>query len=166
MMLVVMIDDENVLFAVDTLSERITNLEPVWGQIAKDLMELEAQIFATQGSIIGKPWAPLSPKTVRQKQRKGFPLEPLVRTGRLRASLTDESSEEMVLDIDNLGLTFGSARLVDRGDWFLAPIHHFGAPRRNIPARALMPDERFLAERYRDRWQDYFLNYLSEEGRF
>ena len=129
-------------------------------------MELEEQIFATQGSVIGKPWAPLSPKTIRQKQRKGFPLEPLVRTGRLKASLTDESSNEMVLDIDPLGLTFGSARLVDRGDWFLAPIHHFGAPRRNIPARALMPDNQFLAERYRERWQDYFLNYLSEEGRF
>jgi phage gpG-like protein len=166
MMLVVMIDDENVLFAVDTLSERVQNFEPVWRQIAKDLMELEEQIFATQGSVIGRPWAPLSPKTIRQKQRKGFPLEPLVRTGRLRASLTDESSDEMVLDIDPLGLTFGSARLVDRGDWFLAPIHHFGAPRRNIPARALMPDNQFLAERYRERWQDYFLNYLSEEGRF
>jgi len=165
-MLVVMIDDENVLFAVDTLSERVHNFEPVWMQIAKDLMELEEQIFATQGSVIGKPWAPLSPKTIRQKQRKGFPLEPLVRTGRLRASLTDESSDEMVLDIDPLGLTFGSARLVDRGDWFLAPIHHFGSPRRNIPARALMPDNQFLAERYRERWQDYFLNYLSEEGRF
>jgi phage gpG-like protein len=166
MMLVVMIDNENVLFAVDTLSERVQNLEPVWRQIAKDLMELEEQIFATQGSVIGRPWAPLSPKTIRQKQRKGFPLEPLVRTGRLRASLTDESSDEMVLDIDPLGLTFGSARLVDRGDWFLAPIHHFGAPRRNIPARALMPDNQFLAERYREQWQDYFLNYLSEEGRF
>jgi phage gpG-like protein len=166
MMLVVMIDDENVLFAVDTLSERVQNFEPVWRQIAKDLMELEEQIFATQGSVIGRPWAPLSPKTIRQKQRKGFPLEPLVRTGRLRASLTDESSDEMVLDIDPLGVTFGSARLVDRGDWFLAPIHHFGAPRRNIPARALMPDNQFLAERYRERWQDYFLNHLSEEGRF
>ena len=166
MMLVVMIDDENVLFAVDTLSERVQNFEPVWRQIAKDLMELEEQIFATQGSVIGRPWAPLSPKTIRQKQRKGFPLEPLVRTGRLKASLTDESSNEMVLDIDPLGLTFGSARLVDRGDWFLAPIHHFGAPRRNIPARALMPDNQFLAERYRERWQDYFLNHLSEEGRF
>jgi hypothetical protein len=166
MMLVVMIDDENVLFAVDTLSERVQNFEPVWRQIAKDLMELEEQIFATQGSVIGKPWAPLSPKTIRQKQRKGFPLEPLVRTGRLRASLTDESSNEMVLDIDPLGLTFGSARLVDRGDWFLAPIHHFGAPRRNIPARVLMPDNQFLSERYRERWQDYFFNHLSEEGRF
>jgi phage gpG-like protein len=166
MMLVVMIDNENVLFAVDTLSERVQNFEPIWRQIAKDLMELEERIFATQGSVIGKPWAPLSPKTIRQKQRKNLPLEPLVRTGRLKASLTDESSDEMVLDIDPLGLTFGSARLVDRGDWFLAPIHHFGAPRRNIPARAMMPDNQFLAERYRERWQDYFLNYLSEEGRF
>jgi phage gpG-like protein len=166
MMLVVMIDDDNVLFAVDTLSDRILNLEPVWRQIAKDLMELETQIFASRGAIIGRPWAPLSPKTLQQKQRKGFPLDPLVRTGRLKASLTDETSDEMVLDIDNLGLTFGSARLVDRGDWFLAPIHHLGAPRRNIPARALMPENQFLAERYRDRWQDYFLNHLSEEGRF
>jgi hypothetical protein len=72
----------------------------------------------------------------------------------------------MILDIEPLGLTFGSARPVDRGDWWLAPIHHFGAPRRNIPARALMPDNQFLAERYRERWQDYFLNHLSEEGTF
>jgi hypothetical protein len=80
--------------------------------------------------------------------------------------LTDETSGEMILDIEPLGLTFGSARPVDRGDWWLAPIHHFGAPRRNIPARALMPDNQFLAGRYRERWQDYFLNYLSEEKKF
>jgi len=166
MMLFVMIDDKNVLFAIDTLSERILNLEPVWRQIAKDLMELETQIFATQGAVIGKPWAPLSQKTIRQKQRKGFPLEPLVRTGRLRASLTDESSNEMILDIDNLGLTFGSARLVDRGDWFLAPIHHYGAPKRNIPARALMPENQFLTERFRERWQMLFMNYITEETPF
>jgi hypothetical protein len=30
----------------------------------------------------------------------------------------------------------------------------------------LMPDNQFLAERYRERWQDYFLNHLSEEGTF
>jgi len=160
------VNDQLVIHFIDSYSERLQNLEPVWRQIAKDLMELEAQIFATQGGIIGKTWAPLSPKTVRQKQRKGFPLEPLVRTGRLRASLTDESSSEMILEIEPLGLTFGSARETDRGDWFLAPIHHFGAPRRNIPARALMPENQFLVQRFRERWQMLFMNYLSEEGPF
>jgi hypothetical protein len=35
-----------------------------------------------------------------------------------------------------------------------------------IPARALMPDNQFLVGRYRERWQDYFLNHLSEEKEF
>jgi len=98
------VNDQLVVHFIDSYSHRLQNFEPVWRQIAKDLMELEEQIFATQGSVIGRPWVPLSPKTIRQKQRKGFPLEPLVRTGRLRASLTEEGSGEMILDIEPLSI--------------------------------------------------------------
>ena len=163
-MLIITIEGEKeIAFAIDTLSDKVTDLSPVWQQISKDLMEWEDEIFATEGIAIGHPWAPLSPKTIRQKQRKGFPLKPLIRTGRLKASLTEQSSDDMVLIIEPLALTFGSARLVDRGDWFLAPIHHFGAPSRNIPARALMPDETQIAQRFREKWLTFFEQYLREE---
>jgi len=163
-MLVITIDgDQQVTFAIDTLSEKVADLRPVWEQIARDLMEWEEEIFATRGTAIGRPWAPLSPKTIQQKMRKGFPLDPLVRTGRLKASLTDESSDEMVLITEPTYLVFGSARLVDRGDWFLAPIHHFGAKGGQIPARALMPDQNQIAQRFRDRWLTFFEEYLREE---
>lgn len=154
---------EQISFAIDTLSEKVSDLTPVWRDIAKDLMEWEAEIFESQGAAIGRSWAPLSPKTIRQKQRKGYPLAPLIRTGRLKASLTQEGAEDMILIIEPTSLTFGSARTVERGDWFLAPIHHFGAPSRNIPARALMPDESQIGQRFRDKWLALLEGYLREE---
>lgn len=163
-MLVITIEGEKQLsFAIDTLSEKVSDFRPVWDEIAKDLMEWESEIFETEGAAIGRKWVSLSPKTVKAKQRKGYPLRPLVRTGRLIASLTQEGHSDMILIVDNLSLTFGSARLVERGDWFLAPIHHFGAPSRNIPARALIPNESQIAQRFIDKWLAIFEDYLREE---
>ncbi|MCS7187448.1 MAG: phage virion morphogenesis protein [Armatimonadota bacterium] len=163
-MLIINIEgDQQVSFTIDTLSEKVFDLTPVWEKIAKDLIEWESEIFETEGAAIGRKWAPLSPKTIKQKQRKGYPLKPLIRTGRLMASLTQAGHSDMVLIIDNFSLTFGSARLVERGDWFLAPIHHYGAPSRNIPARALMPDESQVSQRFRDKWLSIFEDYLREE---
>jgi hypothetical protein len=47
------VNDQLVVHFIDSYSHRLQNFEPVWRQIAKDLMELEEQIFATQGSVIG-----------------------------------------------------------------------------------------------------------------
>lgn len=54
-------------------------------QIANEERE---RCFDEARSPDGVPWAPLSPATVRQKQRRGYPASPLVRTGALREGET------------------------------------------------------------------------------
>jgi len=43
-------------------------------------------VFDTQGAAIGERWQRLSPYTVAQKARRGFPATPLIGTGKMRGS--------------------------------------------------------------------------------
>src|SRR4051812_38529179 len=43
-------------------------------------------VFQTQGAAIGEKWKRLSPYTVAQKARKGYPSTPLVGTGAMQNS--------------------------------------------------------------------------------
>lgn len=77
---------------LDGIIYRGQDLRPVWQYIAEDFHQLEAQQFATEGGL-GRPWPPLSPAYAAWKA-KHFPGAPiLVRTGRLRASLTGKTGD-------------------------------------------------------------------------
>ena len=50
-------------------------------EIGNELVKTFEMNFNSQGSTLERPWAPLSPKTIEQKRKLGFPLDPLIRTG-------------------------------------------------------------------------------------
>ncbi len=129
---------------------RLGDFRPAWRVIARDLMKLEEAIFNTRGQIIGAPWAPLSPKYARWKERK-YPGRPqMVLSGRLLESLTDESSPDMILITEPHELVFGSARKVGR--WYLGTLHQLGT--RRMPARKIMPEHYAqLPPGLIDRWE-------------
>jgi hypothetical protein len=55
--------------------------------VRRSLEELRDEVraaFDSGGAAVGADWPPLAQRTLRDKLRHGFPLEPLVRTGRLR----------------------------------------------------------------------------------
>lgn len=62
---------------------------PAWEEIAESFLAGERSQFASQGAWGSGGWSPLSPKYAEWKARH-YPGQPiLVRTGALRASLTD-----------------------------------------------------------------------------
>lgn len=64
----------------------LLDLVPLWDMFEPVMVALEERQFDTQG---GGAWPPLAESTMLQKARHGWPAEPLVRTGDLKASLTD-----------------------------------------------------------------------------
>lgn len=73
------------------MRERALDLTPAWDIVANWFAEQERVQFATEGARWGQPWAPLKPATIAEKQRRGYPLSILVRTGELERSLSIRS---------------------------------------------------------------------------
>ena len=66
---------------------RADNLIPAWDVLLSWWAEQNRQHFASRGQRWRTPWPPLTRATVAEKRRRGFPADPLVRTGRMRAQL-------------------------------------------------------------------------------
>lgn len=64
----------------------LMNLEPLWERFSTELSAIEQERFDTRGY---GAWPELAASTLAQKAAHGFPLDPLIRTGALRDSLTD-----------------------------------------------------------------------------
>jgi hypothetical protein len=102
--------------------QQLANLEPLWERFKPIMGEIEAQRFAEAGP----GWAPLAESTIRQKAAAGYPLDPLIRTGALRDSLTQESAAAKTT---RLTMEWGSG--VD-----YAKYHQEGTPR--MPQRKVI----------------------------
>jgi phage gpG-like protein len=102
-------------------------------QAAAELRRRELIHFLTEGAVYAPtPWKPRKPLGPLAKTHR--PL--LFQTGRLRASLTDETSadhiEEIIPDRGTFTLIFGTRTPY-------APFHQYGT--RFIPARPLLTEE-------------------------
>ena len=80
-------------------------------------------VFDTQGAVIGERWKRLSPYTVAQKARRGFPLTPLIGTGRMRDSFQSIVSTDQAV-VYNTSPYFG--------------YHQSNKPRERLPRRVMM----------------------------
>jgi hypothetical protein len=70
------------------MRERAKDVTPAWQAIIDWFAEQNAAQFATEGQRYRARWAPLAPSTLEEKRRLGYPADTLVRTRRLRTSLT------------------------------------------------------------------------------
>jgi len=75
--------------------------------IADDFLAIERAQFSSQGTRGGMAWAPLQPSTIKQKERRGQPLDILVATGRMRAALTTKGHPDAVREISGDTLALG-----------------------------------------------------------
>lgn len=70
-------------------SDNVGDARPVWEKLAAAFARAERRQFKSQGAYASGGWSPLSPKYAEWKARH-YPGQPiLVRTGELRASLTE-----------------------------------------------------------------------------
>jgi phage gpG-like protein len=99
-------------------------------------------VFDTQGGAIGERWTRLSPYTVAQKARKGYPSTPLIGTGSMRNSFqTIVSSDQAV--VYNTAAYF--------------KFHQSKAPRKNLPRRVMMK----LADRQKETIVRFFQEHIQ-----
>jgi phage gpG-like protein len=103
-------------------------------------------VFETQGAAIGEKWKRLSPVTVAQKARRGYPSTPLVGSGAMQNSFaTIVSSDQAV--IYNTAAYF--------------KYHQSRAPRTRIPRRVMMK----LANRQKEEIVRFFQQYIRDSMR-
>src|SRR3954452_18103728 len=83
---------------LEGLSAHTKNLTVPFRKSANMLIGVYSRdVFTTRGAVIGKPWKRLSPYTVAQKDRSGYPSDPLVRTGKMKRSFTSIVSSQQAV---------------------------------------------------------------------
>jgi len=105
------------------IDKDLKNWTPEFKRIGDLLLKTFKHNFQTQGNTIGEPWQRLAPSTIEQKKRKGYPLTPLIGTGKMRDSFHAEVGGFHV-EISNPMSYF--------------PYHQSRRPRRKLPRRVMM----------------------------
>jgi phage gpG-like protein len=98
-------------------------------------------VFETQGRAIGEPWKRLSPYTVAQKARRGYPATPLIGSGRMQGSFQTLVSSDQAVIYNTAG-------------YF--KFHQSKAPRTKIPRRIMMK----IANGQREQIVRYFQEHI------
>ncbi|MEK7992891.1 MAG: phage virion morphogenesis protein [Planctomycetota bacterium] len=98
-------------------------------------------VFETQGAAIGERWERLSPYTVAQKARSGFPATPLIATGRMRNSFKSIVSTDQAV-------------IYNTADYF--KYHQSRQPRTHLPRRVMMK----LSENLKEQVVRYFQEHI------
>lgn len=100
-------------------------------------------VFETQGGAIGQKWQRLSPYTVAQKARHGFPSQPLVRTGAMQRAFTSIVSSDQAV-VYNTATYF--------------KYHQSNKPRSRLPRRVMMA----MGETQKQQVVKTFQRYIQE----
>lgn len=101
-------------------------------------------VFATRGGAIGEQWQRLSPYTVAQKARHGYPADPLVRTGKMQGSFTSIVASDRAVIYNTAG-------------YF--KYHQSNQPRARLPRRVMMK----LGETQKEQVVKVFQRYILEQ---
>ncbi len=100
-------------------AERVKDLIPAFEQIADDFYKGERRVFVAEGAVGEAPsesgvgtwqvWAPLNPEYAAWKRKKGFGTKILVKTGKLKASLTSSNDDGSIRVINKLSMELGTS---------------------------------------------------------
>src|SRR5690349_2875717 len=130
---------------LEGLSANTRNLTVPFRKSADTLVRtFSRDVFSTQGAVIGEKWKRLSPYTVAQKARQGFPPDPLIRTGKMQRSFTSIVSS-------NRAVVYNTASYFK--------YHQSNQPRKKIPRRVMMK----LGEKQKQQVVKIFQRYLQEQ---
>jgi phage gpG-like protein len=129
-------------------------LRPALNLVADDMIQDTKMQFESGGRRGGGSWKFPTQETRKRKARRGQDPRTLFGTHRLFDSLTARGDEDMILEISNTGIHYGSrVRYADT--------HQHGDASRGIPAR---PFIQFLDSDI-DRWGDIILSYITDPMR-
>lgn len=97
-------------WAFDTLGKQIADWRPAWPEIEQVFYRIELEQFESEGARGGQKWQELSPAYKKWKERH-FPGRPiLMRTGRLKRSLSviGAGGSDSIHEAEPMSLTLGS----------------------------------------------------------
>lgn len=116
---------EFILKQTGAFQAALLDLEPLWELVKPVAASVEEEQWDTQGQ---GAWPPLADSTIAEKERGGWPSDPLIRTGDLKASLTDPGR----------AADSGPRHLIYGTDVEYALFHQEGTSR--MPQRQVIPD--------------------------
>ena len=117
-------DDRALQALLNRLQRQVDNLEPAMREIAGHLVSSVEDSFAGQAAPDGSDWEPLADRTIRDRLRRGYGAGPILeRSGNLASQILADWDDEVAVAGTNLEY---------------AATHHYGDPRRNIPARPFL----------------------------
>jgi phage gpG-like protein len=106
------------------LGGKLTNPQPLLEEVGQYLVSTIDNSFRKEVDPYNKKWQPLSPATISEKERKGYPLKILTRTGTMRSSVRYQvKSKSVQIVVDTSYTTF----------------HQTGT--RKMPKRQIVPDK-------------------------
>lgn len=92
---------------IERFGEDVKDLRKPFKEIAGSFRKIEEKQFGSQGGYGSGGWPALRESTLAHKAREGYPMDILVRTGAMRASLVGKTSET-IAEIHPLELTLGT----------------------------------------------------------
>jgi phage gpG-like protein len=113
----------SIAHGLNSMGERVTDLRPAWGEIADDFLDVERDVFATQGASLGRRWKPNAPWWAAYKQEHyGADAGVLVQnpdTARLKRSVTVKDAPYSLRDVRpaqlRIGTSLGIAAIHQKG---------------------------------------------------
>lgn len=130
--------------AFNTLGKTIADWRPAWPEIEQVFYRIELEQFNTEGARGGERWAPLTANYGKWKEAH-FPGQPiLVRTGRLRRSLSVLGTGDSIREREAQSLTLGT-RVPYAG------FHQYGSGRRRRQPLQITRNDigKFISRLYR-----------------
>ena len=126
------------------MGNKLRDFRQPFGESVSMLKTVFSQdVFATHGAAIGEKWKRLSPYTVSQKARKGYPSDPLIATGQMQRSFQSVVSTDQAV-------------VFNTSEYF--KYHQSNLPRERIPRRVMMK----LAERQREEIVKIFHQFIRQ----
>jgi hypothetical protein len=129
----------------------LEDLTFLWDRFEPLMQDLEERVWETQG--FGE-WPPLADSTIEQKARHGWSLEPMVRTGALRDSMTDPGAAS---ERTPKSMTWGTD--IDYAHWHQEGGTTEGRP----PQRQIIPDPLPVDERRK--FEQAMVSYVNDASR-
>jgi phage gpG-like protein len=151
------VDSTSINKALGDLSGRLNNLEPAFRDVGEYMLRATRSRFDTQSEPSGKRWVPLSPRTIKAKERRKYGDKKKTRAGKLIAK-TKANPTDILLDTftlrdtinyqaDGQGVRIGSPLVKARA-------LQLGYPKRNLPPRPFLglsaADEQEIVEIFKD----------------
>jgi len=134
--------EEQLVRNLRIISDEIKDWTPAFKQASDKLKGIfEDDVFRTQGGAIQENWQPLKPTYLAQKVKKGYPSDPLIKTGLMKSSFETEVRKDSAI-ISNVSPYF--------------KYHQSKEPRSKLPRRIMMklgnPQKEIVVKIFHEYW--------------